>query len=467
MKTALLIVLFAITARQSLSQHTRAYLTGYSAGTAISFLNPITNTPENRFSGLAQASLTDTNSGPAVKFYFLDIKHPIAFMLPRSDYYDDITSPGLDERVCYIVKSFFPGFPGFGQLSDLNKESAAIQSAIWHFQDGLQLNTISDPVIRERAVEIADLAIANSHGHTVRQTVEFVMDEDPEYFSVKTTGDNGEPVAIDSIVLTYDDGILSEYNISTSLPSGLSQRIQVIYGNTGFIDVFCKKFVFPKASIFRSDSSQNPRLLLASPGFGARSFVYDWGTLPVELISFTAESSQGTVKLKWSSGFEVNNSHFEIQRRSQAGGWVTAGRVSGKGNTATVTVYEFEDRNVQAGRYLYRLLQYDLNGNFAEYELQGAVIVESPENYFLEQNYPNPFNPSTNIEFSLKEEVNVSLRVYDIGGRMVAELLNGNRQAGYYSISFNAAAAGLTSGIYFYRLEAGDFSRTLRMTLIK
>jgi hypothetical protein len=94
-------------------------------------------------------------------------------------------------------------------------------------------------------------------------------------------------------------------------------------------------------------------------------------------------------------------------------------------------------------------------------------MVESPVNYSLEQNYPNPFNPGTNIEFSIKEEVNVSLRVYDIGGKIVAEIYNGYKPAGYYSISFNAAAAGLTSGTYFYRLEAGGFSRTLRMTLIK
>ncbi len=467
MKTALFIVLFAFTFKQSAAQYTRAFIAGHSAGTAVSFLNPVTNYTENRFSGLAEGTLTDSNSGPHVKYYFLDIKLPPTFAMPRGDYHDDITSSGLDQNVCYIIKSFYPGSMGIGQLSDLNKETAAIQLAIWHFQDGLQLSTISDHIIRERAVEIADLAIENSHGHTVRQTVEFVMDEDPEYFSVKTTSDSGEPVAVDSIVLTYDDGVLSEYNISTTLPTGLSQRIQVVYGNTGFIDAFSRKFVFPKASIFRSDSSQNPRLLLASPGFGARSFVYDWGTLPVELISFTAESSQGSVKLKWLTGLEVNNSHFEIQRRSQAGGWFTAGRVSGKGNTATVTEYNFEDRNVPAGRYSYRLLQYDFNGNFAEYGLQSEVIVESPVNYSLEQNYPNPFNPSTDIEFSIKEEANVSLRVYDIGGRMVAEILNGYRQAGYYSMSFNAAASGLTSGTYFYRLEAGDFSRTLRMTLIK
>ncbi|MBX7043941.1 MAG: T9SS type A sorting domain-containing protein [Ignavibacteria bacterium] len=467
MKTALLIVLFAITFEQSAAQYTRAYISGYSAGTAVSFLNPVTGTPDHRFAGLAEASLFDSVTGPHVSFYFLDIRLPYVFSMPRNDYHDDITSPGLDERVCYIVRCFYPDSAGAGQLTDINKEAAAVQFAIWHFQDGLQLNTISDPVIGERAEQIAELATANSHGYNVRQTVEFVMDEDPEFFSIRTTGDHGEPVAVDSIVLTYEDGILSEYNISTSLPTGLSQRIQVVYGNSGFIDAFSRKFVFPKASIFRSDSSQNPRLLLARPGTGARSFIFDWGTLPVELTSFTAEIIRGTVKLRWSTGSEVNNSHFDIQRRSLGSEWITAGRVSGMGNTSELTEYEYDDRNVPAGTYSYRLMQYDLNGNHTVYDLTEEVSVGAPSEYSLSQNYPNPFNPVTNINFSVKSEGIVSLNVYDTGGKKVAEILNGYRQAGNYRISFDAVRAGLASGVYFYRLEAGNFSRTLRMTLIK
>lgn len=88
-----------------------------------------------------------------------------------------------------------------------------------------------------------------------------------------------------------------------------------------------------------------------------------------------------------------------------------------------------------------------------------------PEEYRLEQNFPNPFNPSTMIYFQLPQNQFVSLRVYDILGNLVSELANDNLSAGYHSISFKAE--NLPSGIYIYRLNAGEFSQTQRMLLQK
>ena len=83
----------------------------------------------------------------------------------------------------------------------------------------------------------------------------------------------------------------------------------------------------------------------------------------------------------------------------------------------------------------------------------------------LHQNYPNPFNPSTQIEFTLSEAQNVSLRVYDMAGREVAKLAEGMRQVGRHSVFFNAG--NLASGIYFYRIATGSKVYTKKMTLIK
>ena len=88
-----------------------------------------------------------------------------------------------------------------------------------------------------------------------------------------------------------------------------------------------------------------------------------------------------------------------------------------------------------------------------------------PENYELLQNYPNPFNPITKIRFSLKEQTQVSLRIYDILGREVAVLVNSIKSAGKYEHEFDAA--NLTSGIYFYTLKVGEFIQTKRMVLLK
>ena len=83
----------------------------------------------------------------------------------------------------------------------------------------------------------------------------------------------------------------------------------------------------------------------------------------------------------------------------------------------------------------------------------------------LSQNYPNPFNPSTNISFSIPEGQYVSLKVFDISGREVATLVDGYRNSGEYSVSFNAS--NLSSGVYFYSLETAEFTQTRRMLLIK
>jgi len=89
----------------------------------------------------------------------------------------------------------------------------------------------------------------------------------------------------------------------------------------------------------------------------------------------------------------------------------------------------------------------------------------APKKFSLEQNYPNPFNPTTVIRFAVPRTQEVKLNVYDINGRLVGRLVNGSLNAGEYEFTFDAS--GLGSGIYFYRIEAGSFVQTKRMTLIK
>lgn len=88
-----------------------------------------------------------------------------------------------------------------------------------------------------------------------------------------------------------------------------------------------------------------------------------------------------------------------------------------------------------------------------------------PDNFSLSQNYPNPFNPQTKFKFSIKRNSFAELKIFDILGREVKTLVNENLKAGEYEVSFNAA--GLPSGVYFYRLNADDFTQTKKMVLIK
>jgi hypothetical protein len=85
--------------------------------------------------------------------------------------------------------------------------------------------------------------------------------------------------------------------------------------------------------------------------------------------------------------------------------------------------------------------------------------------FSLDQNYPNPFNPSTNFGFRIADFGFVSLKVYDVLGNEVATLVNEEKDAGEYKIQFNAA--NLSSGVYFYKLTAGNFTATKKMILLR
>jgi len=91
------------------------------------------------------------------------------------------------------------------------------------------------------------------------------------------------------------------------------------------------------------------------------------------------------------------------------------------------------------------------------------------KNYMLEQNYPNPFNPSTTISYQLPQNAFVTLKVYNILGREVATLVNEEKNAGRYTVTFNAAGinSSLSSGVYFYRIQAGSFTDCKKLMLVK
>jgi hypothetical protein len=112
---------------------------------------------------------------------------------------------------------------------------------------------------------------------------------------------------------------------------------------------------------------------------------------------------------------------------------------------------------------------YVVGGNTARINQTIVSLVNEegivPEGYTLKQNYPNPFNPLTTISFSIPSSAFTSLKVYDILGNEVATLLNEEKQAGNYEIQFDASA--LKSGVYLYRLNAGNFSEMKKMILLK
>jgi Secretion system C-terminal sorting domain len=198
---------------------------------------------------------------------------------------------------------------------------------------------------------------------------------------------------------------------------------------------------------------------------------FQMGTaLPVELTSFIAFAYNKSVKLNWRTETEVNNHGFDIERRvkgeykDENSGWAKVGFIAGNGNSNKPINYSYTDNIINKGTELqYRLKQINKDGVF---KYTTSINVTSfPSVYVLSQNYPNPFNPNTVISYSFPSASNVKLIVYNTLGQTVIVLENGFKNAGNYSVNFNAAE--LPSGIYFYKLEAGEFSQIRKMILLK
>jgi photosystem II stability/assembly factor-like uncharacterized protein len=190
------------------------------------------------------------------------------------------------------------------------------------------------------------------------------------------------------------------------------------------------------------------------------------GYVPVELTSFTSSVSGSNVLLKWQTASELNNMGFEIERASAntLQEWKKVGFVAGSGTTTEIRSYSYLDNNLKTGTYYYRLKQIDYDGTF-NYSDEIEVEVVVPFNFALEQNYPNPFNPTTIIRYSVPENSLVNIKVYNIIGQEVAELLNEVKSPDRYEINFEAK--GLASGIYLVKMQAGDFTSTIKITLLK
>lgn len=201
--------------------------------------------------------------------------------------------------------------------------------------------------------------------------------------------------------------------------------------------------------------------------------------LPVELIDFVATTIKNEVILDWSTGGEVNNELFEVQRVQLDNiigdydpdelPFLTIGILSGNGTSTNIHNYKFRDRNLNSGTYLYRLKQVDHNSNFIYHLLANEVVIGIPEKFNLSQNYPNPFNPTTKFNFDLPSDGSAEILIYSVSGKEVMRLNYDNVRAGYQTVEFEGS--NLPSGMYYYRLNFFDgkeiYSRTKRMMLIK
>ena len=187
--------------------------------------------------------------------------------------------------------------------------------------------------------------------------------------------------------------------------------------------------------------------------------------LPVELVSFVGEYRNDQVKLSWETATETMNYGFEVERTVNSNTWNNIAFIPGNGNSNSPKYYNYTDADlISTGVFKYRLKQIDNDGTY-DYSNEISIIVSIQNNFSLSQNYPNPFNPNTTIYYSVPVNAFVKINIYGVLGNEVAILIDEEKFEGRYELEFNAN--GLTSGIYFYRMQANEYIDVKKMIITK
>ncbi len=190
--------------------------------------------------------------------------------------------------------------------------------------------------------------------------------------------------------------------------------------------------------------------------------------VPVELASFTANNDENKVTLSWQTATEKNNAGFDIERSSDNKNFQKIANIPGRGTTTEKQSYSYVDNSSSGGKLYYRLKQIDYNGSFTYSSTLEVTAI--PIVFKLSQNYPNPFNPTTTIKFQLPKQERVVLEIYNTLGEKVKTLFNDVKDAGYYQALWNGTNNNnitVSTGVYIYRLTAGQYVTSKKMMFLK
>jgi len=211
---------------------------------------------------------------------------------------------------------------------------------------------------------------------------------------------------------------------------------------------------------------------LASPGtvdFSSSDFPDDQHTgsspLPVELASFDARRDGESAILNWTTASETNNAGFAVQHAVGSESFEQIGWVDGAGTTTEVQTYRFTAEDLSAGTHRFRLKQEDLDGtsSFSDV-LEVQVRPEGP--IAIEQVAPNPVRQTGTLQFTVREPGPVSVGLYDVLGRRVRTLHDGQVSGGQPQ-QVSVDASSLSSGVYFVRVKGDGFNETQRITVTR
>jgi len=330
---------------------------------------------------------------------------------------------------------------------------------------GLKVNTYS---------LLIDFKISAAIWHNFIQTDSLYNGGDGDFF-IKPAGTMGTTGAGYS---TFVAGLDTWYRLVITIENGVANKSYIdgqLIKDWNPYAIDTRYALFPWIYFFADDDGDDGEIDCAEIAMWDRALTASevlaygsvGGTLPVELSSFNAVQSKGSVILNWETATEKNNSGFAVERKGENENWKSIAFVQGFGTSTEIHNYSYTDQTIGSGKYSYRLKQMDHDGSF-EYS-QVVEVLLTPSEFKMYNNYPNPFNPSTIISYELPTDAFVTLKVFNTTGEQVAELVNEYQVSGKYNKSFNTTTlnSSLPSGIYFAELRASEKVQRIKMMLLK
>ena len=212
-----------------------------------------------------------------------------------------------------------------------------------------------------------------------------------------------------------------------------------------------------------SAHTEDPMIFVDSDPMGGMS-VDNLAPGPPSATAASQEDGDGLIT--WEASPDEDVSFYSVYRSGTSGGPYDF--------IVDIAELTYLDEELEGGWYYYVITATDYGSNESEYSneapleivgVDGQKVPAIPTTFALSQNRPNPFNPVTTIKYQLPEAADVTLRVYNVVGQVVATLVENHQVAGYYSVELDAQ--GLASGVYFYEIRAGDFVKCKKMALLK
>lgn len=261
------------------------------------------------------------------------------------------------------------------------------------------------------------------------------------YFRMTYTGDNTFWGQVDDIAQTW--------NTAFPVSAFEAQR-----------NVLIASYQNNKLNPFILDPSLLTRAYFVAAGDAAACAA----ALPVEFATVFAKIENKNAILSWTTAGESNNDRFEIQEKVD-NVWKTVATVKGAGTSIASNTYSATLPNLASGYHTFRIKQVDYDGSVL-YSDEVRALIELEAAFQLSEAYPNPFNPTTSFSLTVAQDQKVKVEVYDLTGRLVQTLFNGNILANEIQY-FHFDASHLASGTYLYRVLGEKFTQTKRIQLLK